>query len=121
MVTVNDGQVYFAHFHTKLKNSNATGKLKQQQVPGGGGGGGGGSSSSKVEVLSGNFSLNEVVERCKQERKESEEMHLEKVALLYRTTKCFCDPKSRTFAVIQHDPRLGYVENIFFNFMYLIM
>lgn len=61
-----------------------------------------------MEVLSSKqgFTLDQVHERAKKLKLDREEINLEQVPLLYRAVKCFSDPKSGNYAVIQYDPRL---------------
>lgn len=95
LITTDNGQVYYGYFRNNGKTANTS-----CVVPS--------SKSSKVEVLSSQqgFTLAQVYERSKKMRLEREEINLEQVPLLYRAVKCFSDPKSCNFAVIQYDPRL---------------
>ncbi|XP_066924199.1 inhibitor of Bruton tyrosine kinase-like [Clytia hemisphaerica] len=100
MITTDTGQVYFGHFSNRTQpgqgakpedtHSSATPR----------------SSRNKVEVVESGqkLSLTELNDRTKKARFDHEEIMLERVPLVYRSVACFCDPKSRTYAVIQFDP-----------------
>ena len=98
MILVTDlGYTYFGHFH-KISNNNK--EVKESS---------GAAGAPKIEIVSASaFSLEEIAEKYSKERKESEEVHLEKVPLIYRGLRCYTDWKTRTFAVVQDDPRIGY-------------
>ena len=98
MILVTDlGYAYFGHFH---KTSGSNKEVKESS---------GAAGAPKVEIVSASaFSLEEIAEKYCKERKESEEIHLEKVPLIYRGLRCYTDWKTRTFAVVQDDPRIGY-------------
>ena len=96
ILTTDSGQVYFGYFLNKgLINDTHTSNTQLNLSP------------QKVEVQSGSFTLMEIMENYKKERSECEEVNLVKIPLLYRSIKCFTDSKSRTFAVIQSDARIG--------------
>ena len=96
IITTDTGQVYLGYFRNLGKSKNASFAVPSSK------------SSSKVEVLSSKqgFTLDQVHERTKKLRLDYEEINLEQVPLLYRGVRCFSDPKSRNYAVIQYDPRV---------------
>ena len=53
------------------------------------------------------LSLEELAEKWKRRKEEQEEVMIERVPLLYRTYQVACDLKSRTFAAVQNDPKIG--------------
>jgi len=91
LLVTSDGQVYSGHFSNKNIKKRTTST----------------SESSKVIVVSKKFTLSELVEKSKRDREDLEEVHVEHVPLLFRAISCKCDPKSRSFAVIQKDPKNG--------------
>ena len=102
MITTDTGQVYFGYFNNRTQPGQG-GKPEDAQT----------SSTSKptrnkVEVVESGqkLSVTELYERAKKARFDHEEIMLERVPLVFRSIACFCDPKSRTHAVIQFDPRI---------------
>lgn len=96
MITTDTGQVYYGYFQNHGKNESTSCGVSFTK------------SSNKVEVLSSNegLTLDQVLRRSKKSKLKQEEVNLEQVSLLYRGLRCFCDPKSKNYAVIQYDPRM---------------
>ena len=55
------------------------------------------------------FTLEDIAEDLRRKKEDQEEIMIERIGLLYRGIRVSSDNKSRTFAVIQSDPRLGQV------------
>lgn len=96
ILRTDSGLVYFGYFHQKQTKDDIPLVITANPV--------------KAEVIAGSFTLEEVVSKYKRKRQECEDIHLEKIPLLYRCRMCFIDCKGRTFAAIQSDPRTGLTE-----------
>ena len=95
VIATDSGIVFHGHFRNSSRN--LTAKLSPE----------GGRSGLSKSPMKCSLSIQELVEKVKRIREDSEEVMIERVPLLYRAYRVACDVKCRTFAVIQNDPGIG--------------
>ncbi len=64
-------------------------------------------SNQNKPILEKSFSLADLAEDVKKRKEDQMEVMMQRVPLLYRGYQVSCDVKSKTFAVIQNDPKIG--------------